>query len=300
MATKLKKLSDQVIVITGSSSGIGLATAEMAAEKGAKVVLAARSDQTLNEIVERLTGEGYDAVAVTCDVAERRQVDHVAETAVAKFGRIDTWVNVAGQGLYGRLEEVSEADSRRLFDINFWGVVNGSLAALPHLRKEGGALINVGSEVSEAYIPVLGMYTASKHAVKGFTDCLRVEIEQVDKAPVAVTLIEPTAVDTPFPQHARNYMGQEAKLPTPMLDPKKVAKAILSAAETPTRTKRVGFKSMLNTAAAKLAPAFADRMSAKQVDELKANEPARQPAGALHQPSEATGVAGQTRGARPK
>src|SRR5581483_10918741 len=131
--------------------------------------------------------------------------------------------------LYGRLDEVSEEDSRRLFDINFWGVVNGSLAALPHLKTQGGALINLGSEVSDAYVPLLGMYTATKHAVKGFTDSLRVEIEEVDKAPISITLIQPTAVDTPFPQHARNYMDREPKLPSPKIAPEDVANAILDA-----------------------------------------------------------------------
>src|SRR6188472_3902570 len=122
-----------------------------------------------------------------------------------RVARIDTWVNNAGVSIYGRLHEVSEADNRRLFDTNFWGVVNGSLVALPLLRREGGALINVGSEVSDAVVPLQGMYSASKHAVKGFTDALRVEVEGIDKAPVSITLIQPTAVDTPFPQRARNY-----------------------------------------------------------------------------------------------
>ncbi len=115
--------------------------------------------------------------------------------------------------IYGRLDEVSEEDSRRLFDTNFWGVVNGSLVALPHLLKQGGALINVGSEVSDAVVPLQGMYSASKHAVKGFTDALRVEIEEVDKAPVSITLIQPTAVNTPYPQHAKNYMDAGAEAP---------------------------------------------------------------------------------------
>jgi len=296
MATKLKRLSDQVIVITGASSGIGLATAEAAAKQGAKLVLAARSTGALNDVVGRITAAGGEAVAVTCDVADRAQVDHVAETAVARFGRIDTWVNNAGQGLYGRLEEVSEADSRRLFDINFWGVVNGSLAALPHLRKNGGALINVGSEVSEAYIPILGMYTATKHAVKGFTDALRVEVEDVDKAPVSITLIQPTAVDTPFPQHARNYMAQEPKLPTPQLEPAKAAEAILDAAVNPTRDRWVGLMSKVNTTVATLAPGLGDWMASKQANRQQYDEPPRHPEGALNQPSEATGVVGQTRG----
>src|SRR4051812_2995472 len=213
MSVQLKKLADQVIVVTGASSGIGLATAEAAAKQKAKLVLAARSAQALDEIARRLTAMGAEVVAVTCDVSDRKQVEQLAERAITQFGRIDTWINNAGQGLYGRLDEVTDDDSRRLFDINFWGVVNGSLAALPHLKKNGGALINLGSEVSEAYVPLLGMYTASKHAVKGFTDALRVEIENVDQAPVSITLIQPTAVDTPFPQHARNYMSQEPKLP---------------------------------------------------------------------------------------
>jgi len=297
---KLKKVKDQVIVITGASSGIGLATAEAAAEKGAKLVLAARSEDALRDIVNKLTASGKEAIAVGCDVADRGQVERVARAAVERFGRIDTWVNNAGLGMYGRLDEVSEADSRRLFDVNFWGVVNWSLAALPHLKKQGGALVNVGSEVSEAYVPLLGMYVASKHAVKGFTDALRVEVEELDKAPVSITLIQPTAVDTPFPQHARNYMAQEAKLPPPTIEPKKVAEAILDAAQKPTKAKRVGSMAKLNTTVATLIPGLADKMTAKQAEKLHADGPARNPQGALNQSSEAAGVAGVTHGVGPK
>jgi NAD(P)-dependent dehydrogenase (short-subunit alcohol dehydrogenase family) len=110
----------------------------------------------------------------------------VAQEAARHYGRIDTWISNASVSIYGRLDAVSEEDSRRLFDTNFWGVANGSLAALPYLKANGGALINIGSKVSEAIVP------------------LRVEIEEVDKAPVSITLIQPTAVDTPYPQPARN------------------------------------------------------------------------------------------------
>ena len=199
MAVSLKPLDQQVIVITGASSGIGLATAEAAAKQGAKLVLAARSEQTLHEIVQRINSNGGDAICVTADVSDRQQVQRIAEAAVQRFGRIDTWVNDAGLSIYGRLDETQEDDARRLFDINFWGVVNGSLAALPYLKRQGGALINVGSEVSDAVVPLQGMYSATKHAVKGFTDALRVEIEEIEEAPVSITLIQPTAVDTPFP-----------------------------------------------------------------------------------------------------
>jgi len=287
MAVSLKPIDQQVIVITGASSGIGLATALAAAEQGAKLVLASRSDQTLEEIVQRINANGGEAIHVTADVSDRAQVERIAEAAVSRFGRIDTWVNDAAVSIYGRLHEVSDADSRRLFDVNFWGVVYGSLVALPHLTANGGALINVGSEVSEAVVPLQGMYSASKHAVKGFTDALRVEVEEVDEAPVSITLIQPTAVDTPFPQHAKNYMDREPKLPTPMIDPGKVAEAILHAATKPERDVKVGVMATLNTALGKIAPSLGDKMSAMQADRQQRDERPRDPDGTLYKPGEA-------------
>jgi len=292
MAVSLKPLDQQVVVITGASSGIGLATAEAAAKEGARLVLAARSGQTLEEMCQRIKASGGEAIYVIADVADRQQVQRIAESALQKFGRIDTWINDAGLSIYGRLDETGEEDARRLFDINFWGVVNGSLVALPHLKQNGGALINVGSEVSDAVVPLQGMYSASKHAVKGFTDALRVEIEELDEAPVSITLIQPTAVDTPFPQHARNYMDQEPKLPTPQIEPQKVAEAILEAAVKPQRDVKVGAVAKLNTMTAKLAPGLGDKMSAKQADRQQYQEPPRDPAGTLYKPGES----GQTHG----
>ena len=284
MASSLKPLDQQVMVITGASSGIGLATAQDAARRGAKLVLVARSGDVLEAIVGGLRARGHDAIHVVADVSDRAQVENVAAQAIARFGRIDTWVNDAGCTIYGRLDEVDEADSRRLFDINFWGMVNGSLAALPHLRMTGGALINVGSEASEVAIPLQGMYSASKHAVKGFTDALRIEIEQVDGAPVSITLIEPTAVDTPLPQHARNYLKNEPKLPGPQLDPHQVAAAILQAATTPTRNLKVGAIASLDVAVGKFLPGVADVLSVFQVPRQQTDQPAREREGALYRP----------------
>ena len=285
MALSLKPLNRQIIVITGASSGIGLATAHAAAAQGAKLVLAARSGDTLEQVAAELTADGCEAISVAADVSQRGQVENIAQQAIARFGRIDTWINDAGLSIYGRLQEVSEGDSRRLFDINFWGVVNGSLVALPHLLRQGGALINLGSEVSDAVVPLQGMYAASKHAVKGFTDALRTEVEELDQAPVSITLIQPTAVDTPFPQHARNYMDKEPKLPTPMIDPFKVAQAILDAATHPTHDIKVGAMSKLNTAMEKLVPTLAEKLSAKQAHRQQYEEAPRRPEGALYRAS---------------
>lgn len=286
MSKHLKPLDQQVILITGASSGIGLATALMAARRQASLVLLARSDGTLGAIRREIEGAGGRVAVVSADVADREALEDAARLAVDRFGRIDTWVNNAGVSIYGRLDEVSDEDNRRLFETNFWGTVYGSLVALPYLKRQGGTLINVGSEVSDAVMPLQGMYTASKHAVKGFTDALRVETELLDEAPVEIVLIQPTAVDTPFPENARNYMAEEPKLPTPMIRPEDVAEAILEAAEKGGRDIRVGTLSRLNTFTANVAPSLGDRMSAMQADRQQRDEPARDPQGALFRPSE--------------
>lgn len=292
MNTSLKPLDQQVIVVTGASSGIGLATVLLAAQASAKVVMLARSGETLARIAEHVQAEGGEAVPVVGDVAEAADVQRAVETAIARFGRIDTWVNNAGLSIYGRMDQVPVADARRLFDINYWGVVHGSLAALPHLRRDGGALINVGSEVSDAAVPLQGHYSASKHAVKGFTDTLRIELE-ADEAAVSVTLIQPTAVDTPFPEHAANHLSQAPKLPTPMIDPARVARAILDAATRPTRHTRVGAMAVLNTTLARVMPRLADAMARVQLGRQQREEPAPAHTGTLWQAGEAGHVHGR-------
>jgi len=300
MPIELKPLAEQVVVVTGASSGIGLATAELLADRGAAVVLAARSENTLNEVADRITQAGGRAVAVACDVTDPARVERLAAFVVRAFGRIDACVNNAGLGLWGYLDETPDADARRVFEVNFWGLVNGCLVVLPHLRKQGGALINVGSAVSDAYMPLQGVYVATKHAVKGYTDCLRVEVEEIDEAPVAVTLIQPGATDTPFPQHARNVTDKEPKLSAPLDDPKHVAEAIADAAESHTREKKVSTSAALSVLLSKLAGGVADVFSGKQAEKMHSDEPPRNPEGILHQPSETTGTAGQIRGTGPK
>ena len=131
MAVQLKSLSEQVLVITGASSGIGLTTAKMAAERGARVVLAARDEEGLRQAVEEIRGQGGEAVHVVADVADLEDVQTIADRAVVDFGGFDTWVNNAGISIYGRALEIPQDEARRLFDTNYWGVVNGCRAALP-------------------------------------------------------------------------------------------------------------------------------------------------------------------------
>jgi NAD(P)-dependent dehydrogenase (short-subunit alcohol dehydrogenase family) len=264
MKLKLKKLNEQVMVITGASSGIGLATARMAARAGAKLVLAARSADDLRQLVEELRAQGCQAIHVQADVESEADVRRIADEAVRAFGGFDTWVNNAGVSIYGRFLEVTVEDMRRLFETNFWGVVYGSRVACEHLRGRGGALINVGSEVSDKAVPLQGAYSASKHAVKGLTDALRMELED-EGAPVSVTLIKPGPIDTPYTEHAKNYLEDQPKHAPPVYAADSVARAILHAATTPVRDLFVGGGAKFVSAMDKWAPRLTDKVVRRMI-----------------------------------
>jgi short-subunit dehydrogenase len=262
MKLQLKDLEDQTIVITGASSGIGLATARLAAERGAQVVLAARSADGLWQAADAIQAQGGEAACVVADVANEREVRRIAEIALGRFGGFDTWVNNAGVSVYGRIDQVPLQDQRQVFETNYWGTVHGCRVALEHLRHHGGALINVGSVLSERAFPLQGAYSASKHAIKGFTDALRMELMH-QGAPVSVTLIKPAAIDTRYAYHAQNYLPMQPKNPPPLYAPEVVAEAILHAAEHPVRELAVGGSGRLMEALDHWLPGTMDRIMAQ-------------------------------------
>jgi NAD(P)-dependent dehydrogenase (short-subunit alcohol dehydrogenase family) len=284
MKPTFKRLADQVMVITGASSGIGLATAEIAAREGARVVMAARSEAELADAVEWIRRAGGRATYVTADVSDVQQVEHVARHAVHEFGGIDTWVNNAGLGMYGRLIDQPLEEKRRTFEVNFWSVVHGCRAALPHLRERGGVIVNVGSQVSDRAAPLLGIYSAAKHAVKGYTDALRMELEH-DGLPIWVSLVKPGPIDTPFTQHAANYMEKEPQQAPPVYPPEEVAYAILKCAQRPVREVTVGGVPRLQSAVASLAPRLVDLFMEHQLwNQMRSKKPAGS-ADSLYRPS---------------
>ena len=294
MAVKLKPLAEQVIVITGASSGIGLATARKAAQAGAAVVLASRNDDVLRAVCKEINDAGGRAHPVSGDVGSPEDVEKIARAAIARFERFDTWINDAGVGLYGELMQTPTADHERLFRTNYFGVVNGSLEAVKHFRKRGGpgAIINLGSVLSDVATPMMGAYSASKHAVKGFTDALRIELAR-EKAAISVTLIKPSSISTPFADHARNLMDKAATVPPPHYAPEVVADAILYAAQHPTRDFEVGAGGRPFAIASAAAPGLSDRLLGAVIPPLSRRRGAKPLSDNLYE----AGVDGQTEGA---
>jgi short-subunit dehydrogenase len=256
---RLKPLRDQVIVITGATSGIGLVTAREAARRGAAVFLISRNaDALARQCAEITRTSGTRAAFAAADVGDESQVLAATGRAVELFGRIDTWVNVAGVGIYAPLLATPLQEHERLFRTNYWGVVNASRAAIKHLR--GGAFITVASVVADFGTPLLGAYAASKHAIKGYIDSLRVEL-LAERVPTAVTLIKPSGIATPFAEHAATHMPGAAKIPPPAYAPELVAGAILFAAQHARREITVGGVGALQIAGALLLPKLADYIS---------------------------------------
>ena len=258
MTARLKPLARQTTVITGATSGNGLATAEEAVKRGAAVVLAARNADALERVRASLSERGGRVAVCAADVAVEDDVERIAETAVSAFGGFDSWVNNAAAATYGRMDEVPMADHRRVFDVNYFGLLKGSLVAARHLRaRGGGAIINLGSVLSDRAMILQGPYSASKHAVQAATDALRMELER-DNARISVTLIKPASIHTPYPEHARNYLGAPPRLPPPLYDPSLVADAILFACEHPRRQIYVGGGGYLISLIGRVAPRATD------------------------------------------
>jgi NAD(P)-dependent dehydrogenase (short-subunit alcohol dehydrogenase family) len=252
-----KQIGEQVIVITGASSGIGLATARAAAERGAKVLLAARNAADLEGAAEEIRRAGGDAFAVPTDVTAMEQCEALAVRALASWGRIDCWVNNAAVSAYARFADQSLEDFRRVLEVNFMGQVHGARAALPHLERTGGALICVGSALSDRGVPLQGAYCASKHALKGWLDALRVELMAAGSS-VRVTLVKPSSINTPLFNKAKTQLGVMPKPIGPIYDPALAAEAILRAAEGHFRDVYVGGAGKLLSVAERLSPELLD------------------------------------------
>lgn len=280
-----RPLHNQIIVITGATSGIGLVTARMAARRCAALVLAARNAPALAELAGELESVGARVEAVPTDVGDPDAVRRLAERAVEAFGRIDTWVNNAAVSIYGRVTEVDLDEHRRLFETNYWGYVHGCLEAVRRMRDTGGHIISVASVLADRSIPMQGPYCASKHAVKGLHESLRMELRK-DRIPIEVTLVKPSAIDTPYKDHARNYFPVAPKNPPPVYSPDTVARTILHCAEHPRTEITVGLGGEIVSILGRNFPALTDRLMNRTMHRLQRtdNPPGPRERHALYEP----------------
>ncbi|MCH7766899.1 MAG: SDR family oxidoreductase [Candidatus Acidiferrales bacterium] len=250
------KLSNQVAVITGASEGIGAAIARRFAGEGARVVLAARSEEKLKALAEELGSER--ALAVPTDVTDAEQVKRLMARTREHFGGLDILVNNAGVGLYASVAEMAWADFEQMWKVNFFGVVRCIREALPDLRERRGMVVNISSVAGKLAIPYLTGYCASKFALNAFSTGLRMELAQ---AGVRVVVVCPGTVRTPFHQSAfrSNRLPEVfAQRSRGGISAERVAAATLRAVVRGRREVVVPWRLRLAVGFRNLLPAFAD------------------------------------------
>jgi short-subunit dehydrogenase len=282
-------VAGKTYVVTGASSGFGRGVAVRLGAAGANVVVAARRTELLEEVARDIRAAGGNALVVTADVSSTSDVERLMAGALARFGRVDVWINNAGVGVVGRFEDIPMEDHARLVDVNLKGVFYGSHVALRQFRRQGGGtLVNVGSVDSELPLAYQASYSASKAAVLSLGRTLNEEARLGKLADVHVVTVMPWAADTPFFAHAGNYTGRRVQM-VALDPPDKVVEAIVWVSVHPREELSVGWKAGLANASHRLMPDVTERLSGDLSHEVQMDRapPSQNTTGSLYRPMEA-------------
>jgi len=252
-------LSDQVVVVTGASSGLGRAVARLAGQRGAKVVVTARTGEALDACVREIEAFGSEALAVPADCTSQDEVAQVVEQAVDRFGRIDTYVANAIVTVYAETYRYEADELRRIMDVNFFGQVYGYWAVLPHLRESEGTFVSIQSALAYRGIPLQGGYCASKAALRNFFESARVELRKAGWG-VDISVVHPAAINTPQFDRDRQKIGKQPMPVPPIYQPEPFADAVLHCCEHPIRELPVGWGAQKLMWGQKLSPRAGDLM----------------------------------------
>jgi NAD(P)-dependent dehydrogenase (short-subunit alcohol dehydrogenase family) len=273
MAIKLKPLNQQVVVIMGASSGIGRLAGLRFADHGAKVVVSARSESGLRSLVDEIRQRGGDATYKVADTSDYKQVEAVAKHAGRTYGRIDTWVHAAAVAVYATFEQTTPEEFEQVIKVNLLGQVYGAKAALPYLKRNGGALIHIESVEALRAFPFHSAYGASKHGVDGFVEAMRSEFEH-EKLPISVTSIYPPGINTPLFNKARTKLGVKPMPAPPIYKPDVVVDAILHAATHPVKRMPIAGMGKGLAMSQRLSPSMTDAViQGMGFSSQKTNEP---------------------------
>jgi short-subunit dehydrogenase len=225
-----RETTPRLVVITGGSSGIGRCTAALFARRGWHVGLIARGAEGLAACSQDIEAAGSCAATAQADVTDTAALLGATNAIIAELGPIDVWINCAGNGVYGRFDDVPEAEFQRVTDVTYHGTVNGTRVALSHMRPRGhGSIVNVCSAVAFHGLPLLSSYAGAKAAVRAFGQAVRGELA-IDGSPIRISTVFPPAVNTPFFSHATSHMGWPARPARPVYQPEVVAQGIWQAA----------------------------------------------------------------------
>ncbi|MBC7969707.1 MAG: SDR family oxidoreductase [Verrucomicrobia bacterium] len=275
---QLKPLEQQVVAIVGASSGIGREAALRFAQRGAKVVVAARSESGLASLVDEIQRLGGEATAIVADVAVFEQVQAIADKTVATYGRLDTWVHSSATAVISPFDQITPEEFKRVIDVTLMGQVYGAMVALPHLKREGrGALIHISSMEGRRALPLQSSYSCAKHGLEGFLESLRVELQH-EGSSVSVTSIKPAVINTPFYNNALTKLGVKPTGIPPYYAPSLVADAVLYTAEHPMRDFIVGDVGKVLDVLQRLSPGLVDALlvlagiPGQKTNELKSAE----------------------------
>jgi NAD(P)-dependent dehydrogenase (short-subunit alcohol dehydrogenase family) len=252
-----KPLSEQVVVVAGGSYGLGRAIAAAAARRGAMVVVGARGRDALDGAVRDVEAAGSRALALETDVADRAQVQALADRAAEQFGRIDTWIANAMVTVYAEAHRLEDDELRRVFDVNFFGGVYGYWAALPYLRDSRGTFVQIASALSYRGIPLQAAYCSTKAALRTFFESARVE-QRKERSGVDISVILPGAINTPQFDRGRQKMGFQPQPVPPIYEPEPFAEAVLRCCERPVRELPLGWGAQKLLWGQKLAPRAGD------------------------------------------
>ena len=238
MNSRHNDLEGKVVVITGASSGIGRASAIAFAEAGCRLVLAARRRDSLEHTAALCRSRGGVADVVTTDVTVDDDLAQLRDAALARWGRIDVWINNAGTTFFARLDEGELASHRRVIDTNLIAAMVATRLVLPVFRRQkAGTFINIGSVLSQVGQTFVPAYVISKFGLRGLSEAVRADV--ADTPGIQVSTVLPYAVDTPHFQEAANATGKQARAMQPVQEPERVARAIVDTARRPRRQRYV-------------------------------------------------------------